>query len=279
MGTFWERIFALFSSKIMKKHGEHAASSRTITAVQNRWLTMSHDFNTYAGCLVHVKAIPKSGYSEEDYKNDVLSTYRSDGGKPFRFLRAFEHVWDNPKWKAEGGLLRDKKSVKKAEAGKQQAKKARRELTEILANDNGADEIVVDDEEEKIGIIGIKAAKVAVTGEKKEAYSQLQVDKHIAEAQRGKAEAAQTQARTTRDEFLLKLIAFNPDAEEAKEWISLKIVEAVSEARALKLKQKKELKAMEEEMAGSKEQKILKPACFVRTPKNVDEQDEVVIEP
>ena len=145
--TFWERIFALFSSKLMKKHGEHAASFRTVTAVQNRWSTMNHDFNKFAGCLAHVKAVQKSGYSEEDYENDALATYRSDGGKPFRFLRAFERVRNNPKWKAEGGLLRDKKSVKKAEAGKQQVKKARRELTEISANENEADEVVVDDEE------------------------------------------------------------------------------------------------------------------------------------
>ena len=280
--TFWERIFALFSSKLMKKHGEHAASFRTVTAVQNRWSTMNHDFNKFAGCLAHVKAVQKSGYSEEDYENDALATYRSDGGKPFRFLRAFERVRNNPKWKAEGGLLRDKKSVKKAEAGKQQVKKARRELTEISANENEADEVVVDDEEEKIVTeptrpIGIKAAKAAVKGEKKEAYSQLQVDKQLAEAQRGKAEAAQTQARTTRDEFLLKLIAFNPNAEEAKEWISLKISEAVAEARAQKLKQQKELQAVEEEMARSKEQKILKPARFLRTPK--DEEIEVVVEP
>ena len=113
--TFWERIFALlFSSKLMKKHGEHAASSRTVTAVQNRWSLMNHDFNKFAGCLAHVKAPPKSGYSEEDYENDALAGYRSDGRKPFRFLRAFERVRNNPKWKAEGGLLRDKKSVKKA---------------------------------------------------------------------------------------------------------------------------------------------------------------------
>ena len=80
----------------MKKHGEHAASSRTVTAVQNRWSLMNHDFNKFAGCLAHVKALPKSGYSEEVYKNDALATYRSDGGRPFRFLRAFECVRNNP---------------------------------------------------------------------------------------------------------------------------------------------------------------------------------------
>ena len=58
--TFWERIFALFSSKLMKKHGEHAASFRTVTAVQNRWSLMNHDFNKFAGCLAHVKALQKS---------------------------------------------------------------------------------------------------------------------------------------------------------------------------------------------------------------------------
>ena len=193
-----------------------------------------------------------------------------------------ERVRDNPKWKAEGGLRRDKKSVKKAEAGKQQAKKARRELTEISANDNEANEVVVDDKEEEIVTesarpIGIKAAKAAVKGEKKETYLQLQVDKQIAEAQRGKAEAAQTQASATRDEFLLKLIAFNPDAEEAKEWISLKIAEAVSKARAQKLKHQKELQAMEEEMARLKEQKILKLAPFLLPPK--DKEIEVVVQP
>ena len=44
------------------------------------------------------------------------------------------------------------------------------------------------------------------------------------------------EARTTRDEFLLKLIAFNPDAVESKEWMALKIAEAVYEAKEMKLK-------------------------------------------
>jgi len=233
--TFWERIFARFSSKMQKRFGHQAASHRTVTAVQNRWSAMNHDINKFVGCLAQVKAVPKSGYNEEDYVADALSTYRADHGKPFRFLRAWERVKDDPKWKADGGLLRDKKTVKKAEAGKQ-AKKARKELAEISANDNTAEEIVVDDEEENkerepARPIGIKAAKAAVKVEKKVAYSQLQVDKQIAEAQRGKAEAAQTQARTLRDEFLLKLIAFNPDAAEAKEWMGLKIAEAVTEAK------------------------------------------------
>jgi|Transcript_8331 hypothetical protein len=43
--TFWERIFAVFSSKLAKRYGEKAASTRTVTAVQNRWSTMNHDLN------------------------------------------------------------------------------------------------------------------------------------------------------------------------------------------------------------------------------------------
>ena len=66
--------------------------------------------------------------------------------------------------------------MKKPEAGEQQAKKARRELTESSANENEADEVVVDDEEaerivtEAACPIGIKAAKAAFKGEKKEAF-------------------------------------------------------------------------------------------------------------
>ena len=281
--TFWERIFARFSSKMQKRFGDQAESIRTVTAVQNRWSAMNHDINKFVGCLAQVKAVPKSGYNEEDYVADALSTYRADHGKPFRFLRAWERVKDDPKWKADGGLLRDKKTVKKAEAGKQ-AKKARKELAEISANDNTAEEIVVDDEEENkerepARPIGIKAAKAALKVEKKEAYSQLQVDRQIAEAQRGKAEAAQTQARTLRDEFLLKLIAFNPAAAEAKEWMALKIAEAVTEAKEMKLKRERELEAMEEEMARLKkaeeQKKTLKPARFVHNPKDVEKEAEV----
>ena len=205
--------------------------------------------------LSQVKAVPKSGYNEEDYLTDAMATYRTDSGKPFRFLRAWERVKDDPKWKADGGLLRDTKTVKRAEAGKQ-AKKAHKELAEITADANS--EIVIDDENEETKDekpqrpIGIKAAKAALKVEKKEAYSQLQVDRQIAEAQRGKAEAAQTQARTLRDEFLLKLIAFNPAAAEAKEWMALKIAEAVTEAKEMKLKKERELEQMEEEMSQSR---------------------------
>jgi hypothetical protein len=76
---------------------------------------------------MQVKAIPKSGYNEDDYIADALSTYRADHGKAFQFRRAWEHVKDDPKGKADGGLLRDKKPVKRSESGKQ-AKKARKEL-------------------------------------------------------------------------------------------------------------------------------------------------------
>jgi len=283
--TFWERIFARFSSKMQKRYGDQAASHRTVTVVQNRRSSMNHDINKFVGCLAQVKAVPKSGYNEEDYITDALSTYRADHGKPFRFLRAWERVKDDPKKKADGGLLRDKKAVKKAEAGKQ-AKKARKELAEITADANS--EIVIDEENEETKDeqpqrpIGIKAAKAAVKTEKKEAYSQLQVDKQIAEAQRGKAEAAQMQARTLRDEFLLKLIAFNPDAAEAKEWMGLKIAEAVTEAKEMKMKKERELQQMEEEMARLKkaeeQKKTLKPARFVRNPKDVEKEVEVDVE-
>ena len=288
--TFWERIFAVFSSKLAKRYGEKAASTRTVTAVQNRWSTMNHDLNKFAGVLSQVKAVLKSGYNEEDYLTDAMATYRTDSGKPFRFLRAFERVKDDPKWKTDGGLMRDKKAVKKAEAGKQ-AKRARKALTEISVDANAGEEVVIDNEEEEQTKetddekperpIGIKAAKAALKVEKKEAYSQLQVDRQIAEAQRGKAEAAQTQARTLRDEFLLKLIAFNPAAAEAKEWMALKIAEAVTEAKEMKLKKERELEQMEEEMARLKkaedQKKTLKPARFVRTPKDVEKED--LVEP
>mmetsp|Transcript_8330 Transcript_8330/g.12116 ORF Transcript_8330/g.12116 Transcript_8330/m.12116 type:complete len:133 (+) Transcript_8330:44-442(+) len=93
--TFWERIFAVFSSKLAKRYGEKAASTRTVTAVQNRWSTMNHDLNKFAGVLSQVKAVPKSGYNEEDYLTDAMATYRTDSGKPFRFLRAWERVKDD----------------------------------------------------------------------------------------------------------------------------------------------------------------------------------------
>ena len=49
--TFWERIFARFSSKMQRRYGEQAASHRTVTAVQNRWSSMNHDINKFVGCL------------------------------------------------------------------------------------------------------------------------------------------------------------------------------------------------------------------------------------
>ena len=184
--------------------------------------------------------------------------------------------------------MRDKKAVKKAEAGKQ-AKRARKALTEISVDANAGEEVVIDNEEEEQTKetddektehpIGIKAAKAALKVEKKEAYSQLQVDRQIAEAQRGKAETSQTQARTLRDEFLLKLFAFNPAAAEAKEWMALKIAEAVTEAKEIKLKKERDLEQMEEEMARLKkaeeQKKTLKPARFVRNPKDVEKEAEV----
>ena len=233
---------------------------------------MNHDINKFVGCLAQVKAISKSGYNEEDYITDALSTYRADQGKPFRFLRAWERVKDEPKWKADGGLLRDKKIVKRCEDGKKQAKKARLELEEITADPN-VEEVEVEENNQQMMDVkpqrptGIKAAKAAVKTEKKDANTQLEVDRQIAAAQRGKAEAAQTQARTTRDEFLLKLITLNPESAEAKEWVALKIAEAVTEAKELKLKKEKEVQQMEEEMARSKKleepKKTLKPARFV----------------
>ena len=120
--TFWERIFAVFSSKLVKKYGEQAASSCTVTTVQNRWSTMNHILNKFVGVLSQIKA-------------------------------------------------------------------------------------------------EIRAAKAAVKMEKKDGNTQLELDRQIAAAQRGKAKAAPTQARTLRDEFLLKLIAFNPDTAEVKEWV------------------------------------------------------------
>jgi hypothetical protein len=65
--------------------------------------------NKFVGCLAQVKAASKSGYCKEDYITDALLTYRADYGKPFCFLRAWERVKGDPKWKADGGLLRDKK--------------------------------------------------------------------------------------------------------------------------------------------------------------------------
>ena len=67
------------------------------------------------------------------------------------------------------------------------------------------------------------------------------MDRQIEAAQRGKVEAAQNQARTLRDEFLLKLILFNSDAAEAKEWMALKIAEAVTKAKEIKFDKKREL--------------------------------------
>jgi len=268
--TFWERIFARFSSKMQRRYGEQAASHRTVTAVQNRWSSMNHDINKFVGCLAQVKAVSKSGYGEEDYITDALATYRADRGKPFRFLRAWECVKDDPKWKADGGLLRDKKMVKKCEDGKQQAKKARLELEEVTVDPNVEEDFNEENNQQTDKKferpIGIKAAKAAIKAEKKDNNMQLEVDRQIAAAQRDKAEAAQTQARTTRDEFLLKLIAFNPDTAEAKEWMALKIAEAVTEAKEMKIKKEKELEALEEEMARSKKpEKTLKPARFVHT--------------
>jgi hypothetical protein len=108
---------------------------------------------------------------------------------------------------------------------------------------------------------------------------QLEVDRLIAAAQRGKAEAAQTQARILKDEFLLKLIAFNPDAAEAKEWIVLKIAAAVIDAKEMKLKKEMELEQMVEEMARLKkdvqQKKTLKPARFVHNPNDVEKEAEV----
>jgi hypothetical protein len=81
--TFWERIFAPFSLKLQKMYGDQAATHCTVTAVQNRWSSMNHDINKFVGCLTQVKAIPKSGYNEDDYIADALSTYRADHGKAF----------------------------------------------------------------------------------------------------------------------------------------------------------------------------------------------------
>ena len=82
-----------------------------------------------------------------------------------------------------------------------------------------------------------------------------------------------------RDEFLLKLIAFNPDVVEAKEWMAMKIAEAVTEAKEMKMKKERELEQMEEEMARLKkaeeQKKTLKPARFVRNPKDVEKEAEV----
>ena len=289
--TFWERIFAVFSSKVAKKYGDNAVSSRTVTAVQNRWSLMNHDLNKFAGVLSQVKAVQKSGYNEEGYVADALATFRTDLGKPFRFLRAFERVKDDPKWKTDGGLLRDKKSVKKAEAGKQ-AKRARKALAKISVDANVDEDVVLDNEEEEEETkesgqekpqrpIGIKAAKAAVKAEKKDGNTQLEVDRQIAAAQRDKAEAAQTQLRTTRDEFLLKLISFNPDSAEAKEWMALKISEAITEAKEMKLKRERELEAMEEEMARSmkaEQKNTLRPPRFVRASKDIAEEAEDLVE-
>jgi len=87
--TFWERIFARFSSKMQKRFGDQAASHRTVTAVQNCWSMMNQDINKFVGCLAQVKAVQKSGYNAEDYITDALSTYRADQGKSFRFLCAW----------------------------------------------------------------------------------------------------------------------------------------------------------------------------------------------
>ena len=165
--TFWERIFARFSSKMQKRFGEQAASHRTVTAVQNRWSMMNHDINKFVGCLAQVKAVQKSGYIEEDYITDALSTYRADQGKSFRFLRAWERVKDDPKWKADGGLLRDKKVVKKCEDGKKQAKKAHLALEEIMADPNVEEVGVQENNQQMMDVkpqrpTGIKAAKAAV---------------------------------------------------------------------------------------------------------------------
>jgi hypothetical protein len=172
--------------------------------------------------------------------------------------------------------------VKRSESGKQ-AKKARKELAEITADANS--EIVIEEENEERKDekpqrpIGIKAAKATVKIEKKDTRTQLEVDRLIAAAQRGKAEAAQTQARIFKDEFLFKLIAFNPDAAEAKEWMALKIAEAVTEAKEMKLKKERELEQMVEEMARSKKEveqkKTLKPAQFVHNPNDIEKEAEV----
>ena len=171
--------------------------------------------------------------------------------------------------------------VKKCEAGKQQAKKARLELEEVTVDPN-VEEVVIEENNQQTTDkkferpIGIKAAKAAAKAEKKDANTQLEVDRQIAAAQRDKAEAAQTQAWTTRDEFLLKLIALNPESNEAKEWMVLKIVEAVSEAKELKLRKQKELEALEEEMARSKKpEKTLKPARFVHSNPIIEKVPEV----
>ena len=90
-----------------------------------------------------------------------------------------------------------------------------------------------------------------------------------------------TQAQTTRDEFLLKLISFKPDSAEAKEWMALKISEAVTEAKEMKLKRERELEAMEEEMARSmkaEQKKTLRPPRFVRASKDIAEEAEDLVE-
>ena len=79
---------------------------------------MNHDLNNFVGVLAQVKTVPKSGYNEEDYINDALSTYHSDHGKPFRFLRPWERVKDDPKWKADGGWLHSLCSFKFAIASR-----------------------------------------------------------------------------------------------------------------------------------------------------------------
>jgi len=78
----------------------------------------------------------------------------------------------------------------------------------------------------------------------------------------------------------LKLISFNPDSAEAKEWMALKISEAITEAKEMKLKRERELAAMEKEMARSKkaeQKKTLRPPRFFRASKdNIDESEDFV---
>jgi hypothetical protein len=79
----------------------------------------------------------------------------------------------------------------------------------------------------------------------KDMVMQLDINRSCAITQLGKAEAAQTQARTTRDKFLFKLVAFNPESQVAKEWVQMKIKEAMEEAAAAKAEKRKQEIEME----------------------------------
>lgn len=97
--TFYERVFASFSTVCKEKRLLIDPDTRGPTSLKARWSIILRSVNKFCGFYAQVRSRNQSGTTLSDQLTEALVLYKEDQKTNFQLMHAYRILESAPKWK------------------------------------------------------------------------------------------------------------------------------------------------------------------------------------